>query len=356
LGGNIFITVESVEAGEAMADKVESYRGVNTVAHDDKYLVSIVAINGDTDIDALRATAIKNYQAANPNANAEAVINRYLDEFSVMPAQDDGLPYQIGRGQDLSVNGQNEIVLRTGYGDSGTYSWLGLQPGDTPTLRFANGAERTVTVRGFAAARSVGGVIMVNLVAFREADGTVSPNVIPSNEPPIPSPYALTVEEDQINPVMDELAAQPGIFMIATYQLNAYTQKFVDQFVPLPIIAMLMALFASVVIMANAVSLATLERRRQIGIMNALGLQAENVLGLLLLENGLVGLLGGLIGVGLSLFLIVGTNAIGEAGATLPYGVLIGLVGLAVLLALGATLLTAWGAAQEKPLNVLRYE
>jgi ABC-type antimicrobial peptide transport system permease subunit len=119
---------------------------------------------------------------------------------------------------------------------------------------------------------------------------------------------------------------------------------------------MALALFAAVVIMANAVSLATLERRRQIGIMKALGLQATNVLGLLLLENGLVGLLGGLLGVGLSLLLIVGTNAIGEAGATLPYGVLLGLIGLAVLLALGATLLAAWGAAQEKPLSVLRYE
>jgi putative ABC transport system permease protein len=85
-------------------------------------------------------------------------------------------------------------------------------------------------------------------------------------------------------------------------------------------------------------------------------LQTENVLGVLLLENGIVGLLGGIIGVGASLLLIVGTNAIGQASANLPYGLLLGLIAVAVGLALGATLLTAWGAAQAKPLNVLRYE
>jgi ABC-type antimicrobial peptide transport system permease subunit len=356
LGGDIFITVESVAAGQAMAEAVAPLPGVSAIAHDDKYQASIVAINGDADLAARRASAVEAYQTANPGADGQAVIERYLDAFSVMPLQADTLPYAIASGADLAPNGQDEIVLGTQYGDRGIHYWLGLAPGDSLTLRFASGAERSVTVRGLAAPRTVGGAIMVLLVAFRETDGTVSPNVIPRGEPAIASPYALTVAEAQVNPVMDVLAAQPGIFMIATRQLNAYTERFVDQFVPLPLTAMGLALFASVVIMANAVSLATLERRRQIGVMKALGVQAEAVLGLLLLENGIVGLLGGLIGAGLSALLIVGTNAIGEAGATLPYGALLGLVGLAVLLALGATTLAAWSATREKPLNVLRYE
>jgi predicted lysophospholipase L1 biosynthesis ABC-type transport system permease subunit len=356
LGGNIFITVQSVEAGHSMVQAVEALTGVREIAHDDKYQAAIVAINGDPDVEAYRAAALASYGAANPGGAGQAAINRYLDAFVVMPLQPDTLPYEVASGQDLSANGRDEIVLGTTYGDSGTYRWFGIRPGDSLTLRFGSGQERTVTVRGLAAPRTVGGAIMVLLVAFREGDGTVSPDVIPPNEVPLASPYALTVADDQINPVMDVLAAQPGVFMIATAQLNAYTEKFVDQFVPLPILAMAMALFASVVIMANAVALAVIERRRQIGILKALGLQAGHVLGLLLLENGLVGLLGGLIGVGISVLLVVGSNAIGEAGATLPFGGLLGLVGLAVSLALGATLLSAWGASREKPLNVLRYE
>jgi cell division protein FtsX len=39
--------------------------------------------------------------------------------------------------------------------------------------------------------------------------------------------------------------------------------------------------------------LSTLERRREIAVMKAVGLQRERVLGMLLTENGILGLLGG---------------------------------------------------------------
>ena len=52
-------------------------------------------------------------------------------------------------------------------------------------------------------------------------------------------------------------------------------------------------------------ALSTLERRREIGIMKAVGLQRERVLGMLLIENGLMGIVGGLIGVGISFVAIV---------------------------------------------------
>jgi putative ABC transport system permease protein len=124
----------------------------------------------------------------------------------------------------------------------------------------------------------------------------------------------------------------------------------------LPVGVAALALFASSTIIANAVSLATLERRRQIGIMKALGLQAERVLGLLLLESGLVGLLGGVLGVVLGVFVLVEAKLIDPGIGNLPLATLGGMVALAVGLTLAATLLTAYGAAREKPLNVLRYE
>jgi len=153
---------------------------------------------------------------------------------------------------------------------------------------------------------------------------------------------------------LDAVSTLPGIFAFPTVDLLAYTKLFADQFVPLPLIVSALALFASSVIIANTVSLSTLERRRQIGIMKALDLQAESVLGLLLLENGLVGLAGGLLGVGLSALIIVPSGSLGQG--EIPVGVLVLLILLAVGLTLGATLLTALGAAREKPLNVLRYE
>ncbi|MFN8376536.1 MAG: FtsX-like permease family protein [Anaerolineae bacterium] len=66
----------------------------------------------------------------------------------------------------------------------------------------------------------------------------------------------------------------------------------------------LLSLLAAATIMANTVALATLERRRQIGILKAIGLKGGRVLRVMLLENSLIGVLGGLLGIGLSAILL----------------------------------------------------
>ncbi|MCZ7544294.1 MAG: ABC transporter permease [Anaerolineae bacterium] len=110
------------------------------------------------------------------------------------------------------------------------------------------------------------------------------------------------------------------------------------------------------VVIANSVALSTMERRREIAIMKSVGLQRERVLAMLLLENGVLGLIGGLIGVGIGLVaLVMLTAAVGLAGVV-PYGSALLLMGLCILVALVAATTTAWGASGEKPLNVLRYE
>ena len=57
-----------------------------------------------------------------------------------------------------------------------------------------------------------------------------------------------------------------------------------------------LSLFAGIVIIANAVALAMLERRRELGIMKSVGYTSRRVLGVVLIENGLIGGLGGLLG------------------------------------------------------------
>jgi putative ABC transport system permease protein len=100
--------------------------------------------------------------------------------------------------------------------------------------------------------------------------------------------------------------------------------------------------------------LSTLERRREIAIMKSIGLQRERVLGMLLLENSILGFIGGLLGVGLGLLglLILLQGAV----QNVPFGTAFLLMLLCIAVALIAALTTAWGASGEKPLNVLRYE
>ena len=69
-----------------------------------------------------------------------------------------------------------------------------------------------------------------------------------------------------------------------------------------------------------------------------------------------MGLAGGVIGCGIGAVGIAFMGVFSESPGSFPAMTLLGLVALAVAIALTATLITAWGASREKPLIVLRYE
>src|SRR5207245_6544369 len=56
-----------------------------------------------------------------------------------------------------------------------------------------------------------------------------------------------------------------------------------------------LAMIAGLIIIANAVALAMLERRREIGILKSVGHTSASILATVLIENGLVGMLGSLV-------------------------------------------------------------
>jgi len=76
-------------------------------------------------------------------------------------------------------------------------------------------------------------------------------------------------------------------------------------------VALLVAAFG----VANTMTMAILERTKEIGLMKAIGATDRDVMTVFLIEAGMVGLVGGLAGVGLSIFL---QNLINEAIRSLP--------------------------------------
>jgi putative ABC transport system permease protein len=78
-------------------------------------------------------------------------------------------------------------------------------------------------------------------------------------------------------------------------------------------VALLVAAFG----VANTMTMAILERTKEIGLMKAIGATDRDVLTVFLIEAGLVGFMGGLAGVGLSLFL---QNVINQAVLNAPTG------------------------------------
>ncbi len=170
----------------------------------------------------------------------------------------------------------------------------------------------------------------------------------------------LQVDPAHVNEVLLKLSENPLVFALDITFIDGLLKRLIDQFSAIPTVVGLLSLLTAAVAMANTVSLATLERRRQIGVLKAVGLKGRRVLWIMLLENSLVGLLGGLIGIGLSALGVAIMTNIG-IGVSIPIPanampVAVGLVIASLVIAWVATFLSAWVAVHERVANVLRYE
>lgn len=170
----------------------------------------------------------------------------------------------------------------------------------------------------------------------------------------------VNVEAASLNKVLLALNSIPLVYSIDITFIDSVIGRFINQMSAIPILVGILSLGAAAVIMANTVALATLERRRQIGILKAVGLKGRRVLVVMLLENTLVSLLGSLLGIGLSALGIGILTALGSSITQIippdATPVALALIVTAVLIAWVATFLSARTAVGERVTNVLRYE
>ncbi|MBW4437512.1 MAG: FtsX-like permease family protein [Pleurocapsa minor GSE-CHR-MK-17-07R] len=192
------------------------------------------------------------------------------------------------------------------------------------------------------------------------AQYVVPPGALPESAFDGFSLSALQVAPENLNQVLLDLSANPLLLSIDISFIDGLLSRIITQFSAIPTVVGLLSLLAAAVAMANTVSLATLERRRQIGILKSIGLKSGRVLWVMLLENTIIGLLGGLLGLGLSALMVGIFTALGQ-GAAIPLPsdsvpVAIALLLTAIGIAVAATLLSARPATRERVTNVLRYE
>lgn len=169
--------------------------------------------------------------------------------------------------------------------------------------------------------------------------------------------FTAMIEKENVSKVRQETSQIMGVFLFDTRNIEQLVNKLVEQFRAFPSVVAILGLIVGGVVIANSVALATMERRKEIAVMKSVGLQRERVLAMLLLENALLGFVGGLLGVGSGLLILVIIAPLINLPLTvIPYGVAFMLMMVCVVVAVLAALTTAWGASSEKPLNVLRYE
>jgi putative ABC transport system permease protein len=180
---------------------------------------------------------------------------------------------------------------------------------------------------------------------------------LPDGLPPGMMTIVANIAPEAISDVRQALAGTLGVFVIENAAITRLINSLLGTFTAFPTMVATLGLIVGGVVIANSVALTTMERRREIAVMKAVGLQRYRVLLMLLLENALLGLVGGLVGIGMGLIgVVLFASASGAPSTTVPYGTALLLMLLCVVVAVIAALSSAWGAAGEKPLNVLRYE
>ncbi|MEP7286828.1 MAG: FtsX-like permease family protein [Chloroflexota bacterium] len=231
---------------------------------------------------------------------------------------------------------------------------FGVHVGSTFTYYLSNGnRERTFEVVGIVAPQDQTG-----LIPFSLGDGAVQapPNVLGQSLPF--DPIIANVDKASLNSVMGAIGAIPGVFVFDVSVFDSIISRLLNQLAALPLLVAGLSLFAAAVLIATTVSLATMERRRQIAILKALGVTRRQALNQLLAENAIIGIVGGVISLLPTLLIIKAVPLLTGDVVTLPipYDLIVLMLGLSVGITLLATLLTAWSASGEKPLAALRYE
>ncbi len=268
------------------------------------------------------------------------------------------LPVSLAQGLQDSQIGRNLTPQDAGTTNAllpltDTQAPLKLKLGDAITV---TGLDRTATVT-------------LRVVGFY--DGSVFSSFAPvladisvANTLSLPGRvfviYALNIDPSAAYRVVTQVkdAVPTAVAISVAAELQAIAVYLANVIVLIESVAAL-ALLAGMLMIGNAVALAMLERRREMGILKSVGHTSGGILSGVLVENGAIGLTGALLAVALvaiaSLLFFRLLFRFKSPGAVSPALELALIAGTAVLAMLIATLV-AWRATRVRPIEVLRYE
>ena len=170
--------------------------------------------------------------------------------------------------------------------------------------------------------------------------------------------YTLNVDPKHVDAAVARLNKEaPRAFTLDLASLGSIVDQILGNLVTLLVALAALALFAGIIIIANAVGLAMLERRREQGILKSVGYTSGNVLSGVLIENGIIGGLGGILAM---ILVAIATTALArllfKTSLGVPTITALGLIILVTVIALLTSALVSWGAVRVRPVEVLRYE
>ena len=259
------------------------------------------------------------------------------------------LTMKSGRNLRASDAGTNNVVLSSLL----EYAPVNLHLGDSIVVQSTDGTiTRVLKVVGFFDGEAQTGntnfaSILADMAITQKLGTTQTIDV-----------FSLTVDPNLMPTLKKNLTkAVPTALILSVIDIDALVNQVLNNLIIMLTTIASLAMIAGLIIIANAVALAMLERRREIGILKAVGHTSGSILATVLIENGLVGLLGSLV----AMLLVTGAIA---ALSVFVFHIAIGLgpglsgliIGATALVTMLVAMLVAWGAVRVRPLEVLRYE
>ena len=369
-GGNVLISMQGYNQLDEVEAVLENLDGVNDYTTTLGYQVELVSWEDSETGDVVSAEEFPAYLASKEIDfppffdGTEEERLEFQQEFletsmlnTSIEARDiteEGTSNMLS-GRNLTPEDANSGTPLIVFAEDPILNELGLSAGDKVTYNIvsqglfgSSSEEITFEVAGVAAAE----------IEFSFTNGTYAPaQAFPESIDPTSVSIFADIADEQLPALRRELADINGVFALETAIFTRLITSLIGTFTAFPSLVAALGLIVGGVVIANSVALATMERRGEIAVMKAVGLQRERVLGMLLLENGILGFIGGLIGVGIGLVALVGlATASGVPLDAIPWLSAFLLMLLCVGVAIFAAMTSAWAASGEKPLTVLRYE
>ena len=282
----------------------------------------------------------------------------YLSGFEGFNVANGQLPdttqnYKIAAGRNLNASDagkDNVLIANTLYNLKPLKGHIHV--GSTIVFASLDGKTiKPVTVVGVYESQT----LFANYQPILTTSSTVQQFSIGGN---VSSIFYLKIDPNQVGKALNAIGKiSPNIAVANFASITNFINQFLNDVLLVLITIASLSLLAGIIIIANAVALAMLERRRELGILKSVGYTSRSILSEVLIENGVVGGVGALLAMLLVTFV---TNLLGTFVFKIGFGVswyiAIGLiVGIAVLAMITSTLV-AWNAVRVRPLEVLRYE